>query len=289
MNNFLFHEQTCKKCGNIYDSARISCPCCNENTSNESVLRSWKECTPLGFKREIIAILIGYFGLQIFSFLIQLLIILSIRNGISSSGLINDELAFNLFSVSSINSGYGLAAIFFPSYLLLFIIFFLFLKDDVIAIFKRFKKSSTYIGAFIAVVAIIGFNFIYNILTVGLTGGESNQNQNNIVSIVQIYPMSSLIVFGFIGPFCEECTYRLGLTNLLKRFSTPVAYIITGLIFAAIHFDWSNITSALEWINIPPYFFSGLIFAIIYDKFGFGASYLAHAANNIISVLGIII
>ena len=136
---------------------------------------------------------------------------------------------------------------------------------------------------FIFVIVIYAFDILYGMLISKYTGGESNQNQNNVVSILTAYPALSIIILGLVGPFCEECTYRLGLFNVLKRWNSAIAYILSALIFGAIHFNWQNIGSAIEWLNLPPYIVSGLLFALAYDKFGFGASYLAHALNNTIS------
>ncbi len=284
MKAFLYHKQFCPKCGKQYDAARVHCPYCDAMNQNEEVTRSWKECTPLGPGRELLALFIGYIGLSIISTFVQVVLIISCWSGISASGLQVGELANGIFSLSDISTGKGLAIVFFPSYVLLFSIFVLFLWADIKPILLRFKKGASYLGALLALVAMYAFNIVYNILTIKFTGGQVNQNQSNVVSIVKLYPFTSLIVFGILGPFVEECTYRLGLFNLLKRFSTIGAYLLSALFFAAIHFDWSN-PSVLEWLNIPPYFFSGFVFAFIYDKIGFGASYLAHAANNIISVL----
>lgn len=217
---------------------------------------------------------------------VQIVLALLLRSNILSSGIIiTGDFSKTVFSVNDLSGGRGLSFIFLPSYLLLFLFFVFFLWGDIKPVLYRFKKPISYLGGFLAIVLIFLFNFLYGQFSAKFTGGQSNQNQSNIVSIVQLYPFTSLIVFGLLGPFCEECTYRLGLMNLLKRVNTIFAYICSALFFAAIHFDWGNVSSALEWINIPPYFFSGLVFAIIYDKFGFAASFLGHALNNIISVL----
>ncbi len=284
MKGFLFHKQLCPKCGKQFDAARVQCPYCEAENQNEEVARSWKECTPLGPGRELLALFIGYFGLSIITTFAQILLLISCWNGFASSGLVMGEPANEIFSVQEISSGKGLAIVFLPSYALLFCIIVLFLWTDIKPILLRFKKGSSYLGAFIALIAMYAFNIVYGIFTADLTGGKSNQNQINVVSIVKLYPSTSLLVFGLLGPFVEECTYRLGLFNILKRFTTMGAYILSALFFAAIHFNWSN-PSVLEWLNIPPYFFSGLVFALVYDKFGFGASFLAHATNNIISVI----
>ncbi len=110
--------------------------------------------------------------------------------------------------------------------------------------------------------------------------------------MVKAVPVFSFIVFGLIGPFCEEVTYRVGLFGFLGRFNKVVAYLGTALIFGFIHFGWSAIWSpaypghlVVELINLPPYIGAGAAFCFLYDRWGFGAAFLAHATNNVFSVI----
>ena len=91
----------------------------------------------------------------------------------------------------------------------------------------------------------------------------------------------------------EECAYRVGLFGLASRLGKPLGYILTGLVFALIHFDFGAAfnfgpegfaSAVLEWLNLPIYLFSGLAFTFVYDKVGFGASVTAHTLNNMFSI-----
>ena len=66
-----------------------------------------------------------------------------------------------------------------------------------------------------------------------------------------------------------------------------VAYIVTPLIFALIHFDFfagSAEGYINELLNLPSYIIAGVTLTIIYDKFGLSTSIVAHCGNNLISI-----
>ncbi len=272
-----YHKQYCRNCGEKYDSVLAECPYCKTNNQDEEIARSWKECTPLGTGKEILCFLFGFAGLQVIQILVQIVVMAIVSKNYANEGLTGNELQNAVLRF--LNTGQGLASIFFPAYALLFIGFIIILWKNLSRFFSRFANKKTYMGV-LFVIGIYVFEVVYSFLTSPFTKGETNQNQGNVVSINRAYPILSILIFGLIGPFCEECTYRLGLVNLLKRWNTIASYLLSALLFGAIHFNWTNIGSAIEWLNLPPYIVSGLLFAIAYDKFGFGASYLAHALNN---------
>ncbi len=282
MANLHYHKQYCRSCGKKYDSVLSDCPYCETKNQDEEIVRSWKECTPLGVGKELLCFLFGFIGLQIVQILVEVVVMAIASSNFANEGLIGDELKVAI--VQFLNSGQGLAAIFFPTYAVLFIGFIIILWKDLSRLFSRFLNKKTYMGI-LFVLAIYVFEVVYSILVNPLTKGETNQNQGNVVSINRAYPLLSILIFGFIGPFCEECTYRLGLVNLLKRWNTIACYLLSALLFGAIHFNWTEAGSAIEWLNLPPYIVSGLLFAIAYDKFGFGASFLAHALNNTLACI----
>ncbi len=286
MSKYHYHKESCHSCGQKFDSALIACPNCGTPNEDEKTRRSWKECTPVGPWRELFCFLFGFLGLQIIQIIVQLIVTLVVGNNLASTGLTGNDLEKAILSFLS--SGNGLAAIFFPVYSLLFIGFIIALWKYLPRILARFAKPKTYL-AIVFLIAIYAFDILYGTLISKYTGGQNNQNQSNVNSILFAYPALSIIILGIIGPFCEECTYRLGLFNVLKRWNTVAAYILSALIFGAIHFNWTNIGSAIEWLNLPPYIISGFLFALAYDKCGFGASYLAHALNNTISLTLMII
>ena len=112
----------------------------------------------------------------------------------------------------------------------------------------------------------------------------SNNNEEGITSITTLFPVLSLLIFGIIGPFVEEITYRVGLFNLLRKWNRVLAYLGTALIFGLIHFDFKATDIVTEFINLPSYVVSGLLLCYFYEYAGFEASFLAHVTNNVFAI-----
>jgi membrane protease YdiL (CAAX protease family) len=117
----------------------------------------------------------------------------------------------------------------------------------------------------------------------------SNDNQNAAVNLIANYPLFGILIIAFVGPICEEFTYRLGLFSFLSRIGRRKAYIISSLIFALMHFNFANPDILVEILNLPPYIISGLILTYTYEKYGFEAAITTHIFNNLFSTISIII
>ena len=116
------------------------------------------------------------------------------------------------------------------------------------------------------------------------TGG----NQGTASSIATAYPIFAIVILGILGPICEEFAYRVGLFSFLRRVSPVLAYIGTALIFGLIHFDFTSKDLITELVYLPNYVFAGIMFSLLYEFGGIGASTTAHILNNLFSVLLII-
>lgn len=146
---------------------------------------------------------------------------------------------------------------------------------------------------------IIIYGIIIGFLLLAIQGGYSNlvnlyyhgpvsDNETSLRSFISYYPAFSIIFLCFIGPFCEELTYRVGLFGFLSRYKV-LAYIVSILIFAFMHFNPASENIINELINLPIYLFCGIILTVAYDKFGLTASLTAHCINNLYSVITILI
>ena len=190
------------------------------------------------------------------------------------------------FKSTAINND---AALTFITYSILFVGLMAVILFDVPKFLSQFKNWKAYvmgagIGIGIIVFDIIYFNFV-NLFYQSSVGG----NETGIRSIIALYPVASILIFGFIGPACEELTYRVGLFGLCKKLNIVFAYIITGLVFGLIHFDFQSADLINELICLPTYIVPGVLFALCYDKFGFACSYVAHVTNNLWAVISQII
>ncbi|MFA6755902.1 MAG: CPBP family glutamic-type intramembrane protease [Bacilli bacterium] len=156
-------------------------------------------------------------------------------------------------------------------------------------LFSKFKKANTYLYGISYGLLVILLTSLYSYIVSFLpTNVTSNVNESSIDSIIAVFPILSIIVFGLIGPICEEFAYRLGLFSLIRRKSRLAAYIIVSLVFGLIHFDFNSVTDSSlflnEIINLPAYILSGLLFTYAYDKEGIETSCVAHITNNLIAI-----
>lgn len=158
------------------------------------------------------------------------------------------------------------------------------LNKNIVRLFKDKKWPSILIGFGIGVGMII-FTVIYgNILNAVMGPVETNDNEKALRSFIGIYPITSIIFLGIIGPVCEELTYRVGLFNIVKK-PKWVAFVVSIIIFAFMHFNFLSPDIGKEFLNLPSYLVSGAALAIAYHFFGFWGSLTAHMTNNLYSVL----
>jgi len=274
----LFGKTSCLHCGQKYDSVKGECPFCH--TKNESAERGhgWEAVTPTGVGEEIALFITGSLGLTLVAILLSYVIQSLAKSAFASEGFSGEALrnAMEGFLTTAAYSAY----VNLGTYLVLFILILFILGRNVYLLTAKFRKGSTYWGILIG----FGMMIVTTVLSL-LLRTESNSNETAVESIESFSPYASLIIIGLIGPFCEEVAYRVGLYTVLKRFNWIVALVVTSLVFTFIHFDFSNIASLNEWANVPIYLSMAVILTLTYEKFGFGASFLAHATNNFVGVL----
>ena len=238
----------------------------NDNKSEQSkpVLTSdgthvhivnWKRLYLLGM---------GLIGLIVISFLVDLTVLSAPKD--YQSAIINDV-----------------------SYIICFAAMISVLFVDYKKIIPLFKKWQPYVFGLIVGGIIIGFTIAYsNFVNLFYEYGV-NDNETSIRSTFVLYPVLSFIVVAFVGPICEELTYRVGLFALLKKFNIIVAYAVTAVVFAFIHFSFTSPNIIDELVNLPVYFINGLILTFAYHKFGFIGSATAHMTNNLYASISILI
>ena len=276
-----FHSEICTQCGKKYDPCRGNCPNCGKESVDFAEVKGFAHMTPMGWGKELTLFLTGLVGLQLLMLAMQLIAMATTKGAYESAGLSGASLKAALQSFTGSVTFYEVVD--FSAYVILFCIMLVILDKDLYRLTEKFKTGRSYYGL-ICGVGIMFFSMFYGII-VQMSGLKGNNNNQSIINdVVADSPLLSLVIFGLIGPFVEELTYRVGLFGILKRVNVYFAYIMTAIIFGLIHFDWQNPT-ALEWAYLPDYMVSGVLFALVYDKFGFAASFLAHAGNNFFSLL----
>ena len=262
-------------------------------TIEETVIKDKTKNSP-GWKN-IALFLIGWIGLQIVATIIQTIILFSsnIPTGEIANFVFGDTVTKAIYDVLSkswvditVNS---------IAYLIIAVAMSLILNKDWKTLLESFKKGSPFVAGIIGYFLIIVFNNVYNNLIGPFYQISDNINEETLDSIIVIYPVISLIVFGLIGPLCEELTYRVGLYGLIKRKNKVLGYILTIIIFGFIHFSFQTIlvfmntgNSSLlinELLNMPTYMFAAAVFIYLYDNYGLAGSLSAHVINNLISIV----
>lgn len=290
-------KRKCPRCNLLIDSSLTSCPYCGcviedeekiieDIQENKEETKKEKKYNYFSFPTRVINMpnwmnislfLIGFLGIQAVATILSIFLI-----------------SFNYyFSTTTLGIGY----LNFACYFIVLGIYLVVARKYFIEFISPFKKGRTYLmglsyGLLLIVVSLI----ISNITSLIFPTTSSNNNQSSIESITTSLPILSLIVFGLIGPFVEEISYRVGLFGFLRKKGILFAYLISAIIFGLIHFDFTTIYQGLsstefltELINIPSYLISGLLLSYFYDKEGFGASFIAHMVNNLFSIILIII
>ena len=284
----------CPNCKLLIDDDSITCPYCGYKLEEEDIAKQKEEKVSINYKKiddykseskksdvksfikfesrsvdlkwkNIVLLLVGFIGFQMIATILQIFALTSNPYFLYTSGI-----------------GY----INFASYFFLLGIMVLILNEDLLKFVSKFKKGRTYLYGFSYGFLLIAVSVLVNMICSSLSGSNStNNNESNIESIATSLPILSIIVFGFVGPFCEELTYRVGLFSFINKKSRVLAYIITPILFGFIHFDFSSSNIINELINIPSYIVSGLLLSYFYDKEGMEVSFIAHATNNLVSII----
>ena len=224
--------------------------------------------------KQLIIFLVGWIGFQVIAATIQIVMsFVAIYQNIDPTEFLN-TLSSNII----VNSA---------SYLILLIGIILITNFDIVKLLTSFKNWQSYVAGAVCLVSMFAFNYLYSLFLSFLPINMSdNANESSLQAMSSIYPIASLIVFGIIGPICEEFTYRVGLFSLFKRKSRWLAYLLTIVIFASIHFNFSTNPTTLvnELLNLPYYMFAAFAFSFTYEKFGLAGSLTAHITNNLISL-----
>ena len=177
------------------------------------------------------------------------------------------------------------SAINFICYGIMFVLMFAIIVVDIPKYISKFKNWANYLIGFGFGVAIILFDIAYINLARLHPAYGLNQNESTIRNSLNFYPALQVIFLGIIGPITEELAHRAGVFKSLSKVNKILAYIVSSLIFAFLHFGWTNPNYITEWINFPLYVVSGAVLAFAYDKYSIVASSTAHITNNLYSVI----
>ena len=267
------------------DPMEEKCPHCNGDNPDPAVGRSFSHQFASPWWKQILYFVMGFVGLQLVSTVVAIIVSAAARSANPGATAAEINTPLNNLIVNS------------TTYLVLGTGCALLIWKRWPKLLSSFKKGIPYLAAILGFVVMIAFEMMWGVVSEAIfkIAGikvQSNANQQGLNSMIVAIPALSIFVFGIVGPFVEEIAYRCGLFSFLCRVSKVFAYVVASLIFAFIHFDWTalwnpayNGAAIVEIVNLPPYIFAGITFCFLYDRFGFCASFGAHAINNLFSVI----
>ena len=256
-----FEENKCSNCGHWHDAWQPKCPKCGEkNPENRAV--PFNEVTFTNPFIEVILFIVGFAGIQLIADIIRNIIgDLNLRSTMTTVEL-NMLLNYGTYGILFVLL-VGICSIYIPK------------------LFKSFAKPEFLWGIMVGIV-ILSFDIFWGMITAPL-GVTTNENQTAVNDISKPNLFLAIVFLCIIGPLCEELTYRVGLFNFTRRINRVLGYLTVSVIFGLIHIhDYASVN---EWLSYPPYVFAGLAFAFAYEKWGLGASFIAHFLVNFLATL----
>lgn len=263
-------RKNCDNCNFNFDKRMDSCPKCN-TLNNDHIKTDIKN--PFLFL-DIISTIIIFASYFIFNIFIALCIQII-------SNAIDPNLLSNNFFLQLVNLLMNILIVFTGIFVLsrykhLFL--------------KQIKSWKPYIlGLLFGLILMCVNSAVSNIFTANL---PQNSNQLEVVKNIIDQPILSFFTVVIFGPIAEELTFRVGLMSLgskvSRKHSRLIAYLFSTLIFAFIHIniipqEGGTIDYLSEFAAFPSYLVSGFILSLVYEKFGFASSTLAHIINNLFS------
>lgn len=147
--------------------------------------------------------------------------------------------------------------------------------------FSKYKNGLDYVYGLGYAVTIVLASMIVGAIISLFHESVDNANQQAAISVAKNYPIIAFFVLGLLGPICEELTYRVGLYSFFRRINIYLAFAITMVVFAFIHFDFTSENIIEELWSMPSYIISGFILTLAYEHRGPACSMTAHIAYNI--------
>ena len=264
----LLKNKNCPNCHSYYDPTLTKCPICDNSNELYEQRRIPRNIVFFHPASQIGLFLIGfaYFGMLITEILISYVLI----------GLEGKESLSNIL-VSFLT--------YFMMFGALLILCFTTRKRQFVESLSRpydYLFGLAYAGGIFTTAIIIG-------LITSIFYKDTNTNQTVVIGMVQNYPILAGLIICFLGPICEELTYRVGLYSFLRRINKYLAIAVTTLVFALIHFDFTAKNIVGELWSLPSYLACGAILAIAYEHRGPACSIVAHMLYNATSMVIIIL
>ncbi|MGL4949190.1 MAG: lysostaphin resistance A-like protein [Anaeroplasmataceae bacterium] len=243
------------------------------------------------FKSNVIVALLIYI---IMFFLGSSVVLILILNIVATSQGIDPKILLETINSSSDLEEYIKASALvqalsnFVTYFVLFVLMIVFLRDKLKSDFIKIKSKKLKFVIQVVGLSILFYLAVFLIQFVTSRYVDQSTNQNSIEFLFdngQAFLM--IIVTVLFAPIVEELFYRKAIFSVFEYKKAYIPILISALAFALPHMI-STQASVLDWILIAiPYLFSGLAFAIIYEKTdrNIYVTIGIHAFNNIMACI----
>lgn len=286
-----FRSHHCERCEKGYDPTFPVCPACGEPNGSLRDIHAFDHHVHEIIPFQITYVLIQTIGLFVIGFVLTI----AVEIGFFSfhPGATADEA---LAYMQSVGVNFGLNSAGYLAVTIAFALIFA-IRKRFGELFRSFRKWQNYIFGIVGGGLIVLFTYLYGLALTGIFNAAGipqpgpNHNELLVREMVRAFPVLSILVFGVVGPMTEEIGYRVGLFGFGSRLGKWVAYLISALIFALVHFDSTALGSGdnariiVEFANLPSYIGAGLFLGFLYDRFGLATSYTAHVVNNLVSLV----
>ena len=264
----LLKRKKCPNCGAYYDPTLEKCPACHKH--NELYLdRQINDKVAFMHPFAQIGLFLGGFSLA-GMFVLGLVFALFLTNAITDKTALNVTLTTCTYI--AMIGGLG---------------FIVFLTRRKHFLSKYTRKIDYIYGLAYMITLILVSSLVATIISLFHESADNN-NQAFAVVFIKNYPLLAFFVIGVLGPICEELTYRVGLYSFLRRINKYLAFAVTVIVFAFIHFDFDAADMANELWAIPSYIVAGAVLTLAYEHRGPACSMTAHVLYNIFAFLTIL-
>jgi membrane protease YdiL (CAAX protease family) len=126
------------------------------------------------------------------------------------------------------------------------------------------------IGVFLTlgVGAILWDTVIMQIILSALDISLNNANDDLVGGMIKNHPVIMSLMVCIHGPIIEEILYRYTAFGILYKKNRFLAYLVSALLFGLQHVIVAAVWGGnpIQFLNMPGYIISGIIFAFLYSK-----------------------
>lgn len=166
-------------------------------------------------------------------------------------------------------------------------VFLLMCKNYLAGLFAKCLNGRAVLAGLVigAIMVLLGFGWDW---IKGLMQIAVNENQTAVVELTKNVPVVSFVQVVIGAALAEEIGFRAGAFSFVRRKNKVLAYIVSSLLFGLIHVNLAS-GSMVEILGLLMYSVMGAILAYTYEKYGLLGSMIAHAINNLVGWVQIMI